>query len=80
MDSDKTIHDKAIRLLEGGIVEIDSDWFRLRRLPDYYEDIACNECNLDSICKTEHADVCAECESIIHRKCCLRLASTANRS
>lgn len=75
-----TIHDKAIRLLEGGIVEIDANWFGLKRFPEWYDDNACMECELDSICGMEHIGVCAECESIIDRKCCLRLASTANRS
>ena len=75
-----TIHDKAIRILEGGIVEIDGNWFGLKRFPDWYDDNACMECDLDSICRMEHTNVCAECESIIHRKCCLRLASSAKRS
>lgn len=69
-----TAHDKAIRLLEGGIVEIDSNWFRLVRLPDSYDDIPCMECSLDSICRMEHVDVCGECEAISHRKCYLQLA------
>lgn len=71
-----TIHDKAILLLEGGIVEIDSDWFYLKRFPDYYDDNPCMECNLDSICRMEHTDVCGECEAISNRRCCLELAST----
>lgn len=69
-----TIHDKAIRLIEGGIVEIKADWFRLRKFPDYYDDNPCMECDLDSICRGEHTDVCGECESILRRKCCLQLA------
>ena len=43
------VHDKAIRLCEGGIVEIEGNWFRLRRFPDYYDDNPCMECELDSI-------------------------------
>lgn len=69
-----TVHDKAIRLLEGGIVEIDGDWFRLIRFPDYYDGITCMECDLDSICREEHEDICAECEAISGKECCLRLA------
>lgn len=69
-----TIHEKAIRLVEGGIVEIEADWFRLRKLPDYYEGISCLECDLDSICHDEHADVCEECEVISNRRCYLQLA------
>lgn len=70
----KDVHEKAIRLIEGGVIEIEGNWFRLRRFPDYYDDIACWECNLDSICRYEHVDICAECETILHRKCCLELA------
>ena len=69
-------HDKAIRLLEGGVVEIDGNWFRLIKFPEYYDDNECMECNLDSICRNEHLEICAECETISHRKCCLRLART----
>lgn len=68
-----TVHEKAIRLLEGGIVNIMGNWFRLRRFPDYYDDNPCVECELDSICRMEHTDVCGECEAISHRKCCLQL-------
>lgn len=70
-----TVHDKAIRLLEGGIVEIDGNWFRLRQFPEDYDDIPCEECDLDSICQMEHTDVCAECEVITKIRCCLQLAS-----
>ena len=74
-----TEHDKAIRLLEGGIVEIDANWFRLRRFPDYYEGNPCEECELDSICRLEHTDVCGECEAISNRRCMLKLASAGRR-
>lgn len=70
-----TIHDKAIRLLEGGAAEIDGLWFRLVRFPEYYDGNPCEECTLDSICRFEHVDVCAECEKISRRRCCLRLAN-----
>lgn len=71
-----TVHDKAIRLLEGGVVNIEGLWFRLIRFPDYYDDNPCMECDLDSICRMEHVDICVECEAISHRKCCLRLKGT----
>lgn len=69
-----TVHDKAIRLLEGGIVEIDGNWFRVRQFPDYYDDTPCMECDLDSICHDMHVFVCSECETILHKRCCLQLA------
>ena len=70
-----TVHDKAIRLLEGGVVEIKSNWFSLRRLPEGEFIYPCLECNLDSICHGEHADVCEECDTISGGKCCLQLAN-----
>ena len=70
-----SVHDKAIRLLEGGIVEIKENWFRLRRFADGYDDIPCLYCNLDSICQEEHTDVCEECEDISGVKCCLQLTN-----
>lgn len=70
-----TVHDKAIRLLEGGIVEIEDNCFRLRRLSDDRFVYPCLECNLDSICHGEHADVCEECDAISGGKCCLQLAN-----
>lgn len=69
-----TVHDKAIRLLEGGIVKIEGNWFRLLQFPDGYYDNTCAECELDSICRLEHSLVCGECEAISLRRCCLHLA------
>lgn len=71
-----TVHDKAIRLLEGGIVEIDANWFRLLRLSDDLDVDDCCECELDSICREEHRDICAECDAISGGHNCLRLACT----
>ena len=70
-----TEHDKAIRLLEGGIVEIAGNWFRVKRLSDDYDGNPCEECSLDSICRLEHTDVCAECETISNQRCMLELAN-----
>ena len=71
-----TVHDKAIRLIEGGAVDIEGNWFKLIKFPDYYDGNPCMECNLDSICRMEHTDICAECEALLHKKCALRLART----
>ena len=69
-----TEHDKAIRLLEGGIVKIDANRFRLKRLPDDYDGLTCYECSLDSICREEHEHICGECEAISNQSCMLELA------
>ena len=71
-----TVHDKAIRLLEGGIVNIKGDWFRLRKLSDNEGFTPCTECELDSICREEHEAVCEECDAISGAVCCLQLART----
>lgn len=70
-----TAHDKAIRLLEGGVVEIEANWFGLTRLSDDRGIDSCLECKLDSICKQEHVEVCEECDAISRGTCCLRLIS-----
>lgn len=72
------VHDKAIRLLEGGIVEIRGNWFGLLKFPADYDDFPCVECDLDSICRNDHIDVCTECEKISNRRCCLKLALKEN--
>lgn len=69
------VHDKAIRLAEGGVVEIDGNWFRLIRYQENIDVNTCMECDLDSICRKDHIDVCSECEGILHRKCRLKLAT-----
>lgn len=67
------IHDKAIRLVEGGIVEIDGHCFSMVRNPDIID--PCNVCELDSICHKGNTicDVCMECEIIIRERCFLVL-------
>lgn len=75
MKEKKSVHEKAIRLVEGGAVEIDCNWFRLIRFPEEYDGNPCMDCELDSICRMEHTDICEECEAITYRKCCLQLAS-----
>ena len=71
-----SVHDKAIRLLEGGLVEIGGNWFYLKILPYDYDESDCYECELGSICQDAHKEVCAECSEIGDRKCCIQLAST----
>ena len=63
-DNPLSVHDKAVRLLEGGSVEIDSNWFRLATAEG--DSDACFECELDSICGWDHVVVCAEVD-FIHR-------------
>lgn len=59
-----SVHDKAIRLLEGGIVEADNLLVACRNYEG--DDISCYECHMDSLCHvdSEICDVCYECDDI----------------
>lgn len=70
------VHNKAIRLLEGGAININGNWFKLKQYPRIDGFCPCNECNLDSICREEHLAVCQECNYISGKKCCLHLVLT----
>lgn len=70
---EKEIHNKAIRLLEGGIVNADGFNVTLRKYT-IYED-ACMICEMYSICRigTEMYSVCMECEKMSQDECYLKL-------
>lgn len=58
------IHDKAIRLIEGGVVEVDGLYVRAVRINVMYD--TCNLCEMDCLCHfgTEMLEVCNECDRI----------------
>ena len=62
----QSAHDKAIRLLEGGVVEIDNLYFSMTEVDG--DDIACNDCQLDSICSQNIIDVCLEADMITKKR------------
>ena len=53
---EKELHDKAIRLLEGGIVKVDGLVVRAVKVPEGFD--PCNECNMDCLCKGDIARLC----------------------
>lgn len=57
-----SIHHKAIRLLEGGLVEIDGLIFSIDDAGP--EDDPCNSCQLDSICSPNIQSICLEADII----------------
>lgn len=69
------LHEKAIRLVEGGHVQAEGLWVRLIKLP--HELNSCGECNMDSLCHkgNEICDLCIECEGIIGYACYLELVN-----
>ena len=70
-----SIHDKAIRLVEGGAVNIDGHPVELVKVPD--ESDTCYICAMDSLCHlgSEMCAVCIECEEITRSNCLLKLHS-----
>lgn len=68
------LYKKAQLLKAGQIVEIDGDWFRAVRCPDYWEARTCELCDLDSICRGNVAKVCTELDRPSYDKWYLKLA------
>lgn len=60
----ESIHKKAIRLIEGGIVEVDG--LSVRAVKSESRWGCCGLCKMDCLCHfgTEVLDVCVECDSI----------------
>ena len=54
------MHDKAIRLLEGG--EVTCSGLTLRAHMADCLDNPCYECSVDSACDSNISDLCAECD------------------
>ena len=67
------MHDKAIRLVEGGFVWHDGHFIGAKKVVS--NDTPCDICNMDSICRSEMMDICAECELIGKARYFLYLAN-----
>lgn len=69
------VHKKAIRLIEGGIVEVSGLCVRMGRAP--FELDACDCCEMDCLCHKGNSicDLCEECDSITRDNCYLILVS-----
>ena len=74
MDMNSTeIHNKAIRLVEGGIVDINGLCVSMRHEPYIFD--PCFVCELDCLCHrgNDICNVCDECDSITGEDCFLVL-------
>ena len=81
MEKKLSVHEKAIRLVEGGIVEVDGHSVKLVNVPDMFD--TCNSCEMDCLCHngTEMYYVCIECMGISYKNCNLELVtSSSNRT
>ena len=74
----QSIHEKAIRLLEGGIVDVDGHSVSLVVIPDMFD--TCNLCEMDCLCHigSEMCAVCLECVEISKKNCMLKLVTSSN--
>lgn len=67
-----SIHDKAVRLCEGGEAEISGHFVKA---VECICDLApCEVCSMDSACTEEMADLCSECYMVTHKTYFLRFA------
>lgn len=67
------LYEKAVRLAEGGIVEIAGHFVRAEKVLG--GDNPCYLCNMDSICNMEMTDLCAELDGYTRSPHILRLAN-----
>lgn len=71
MNTKEKIHEKAIRLVEGGIVEVDGICVILHREPYIFD--PCYVCDMDYLCHkgSEICSVCEECDRLTRNDCIL---------
>lgn len=69
----ESIHEKAIRLAEGGTVEIDGHTVKLGKAHNIF--FPCSRCEMDSLCHlgNKMCAVCVECDEITGMDCNLIL-------
>lgn len=74
-----SVHDKAVRLVEGGIVEVDGHCVRLNRRKNLFD--PCRVCEMDCLCHTgtEMCDVCVECDQISRYDCFLSRVESSGK-
>lgn len=68
-----SVHEKALRLIEGGVVPCNG--LAVRAIDFPFDDNACMTCEMDSACNMDMVDLCAECDTITHTKHYLKLVS-----
>ena len=67
-----SLHDKAVRLCEGGIAECMGQFVKAVAIDT--TDLPCIDCGMDSICRDELCDLCAECDNLTNENHILVLA------
>lgn len=70
----KELYEKTQLLKAGQVVEIAGDWFKAFKVAKEFDGIACEACNLDSLCKGDIALVCSELDKPFGSRWYLKLA------
>ena len=72
----QSLNDKAIRLVEGGIVEVNGHDVKLGQNTYIFDPCYC--CEMDCLCHkgNEMANICEECDSLTGNDCFLYFAYT----
>ena len=65
------MHDKAIILIEGGIVKIDGLFVKAKKYNVDFD--ICNYCEMDSLCHGDITVLCSLCDTISQKKVMLYL-------
>ena len=69
-----SLHAMAVRLAEGGIVEIGGQFVRAKKV--VCVDNPCNLCNMDCVCGEELSKLCSEVDKYTHSPNILEFLST----
>ena len=74
-DKHESVHEKAIRLIEGGIVEVSGLCVSMCHSPYIFD--PCFSCDMDCLCHKGNpiCELCEECDSITNEDCFLILVS-----
>ena len=64
--TEKELHEKAVRLCEGGTVEVNGHFVKAVVVNGI--GVECDVCEMDSICRMDMVDLCCECDAY-DRKC-----------
>ena len=76
---EQSIHEKAVRLVEGGIVDINGQSVMLAKYPYIFDPCFC--CDMGRFCHYENEMflVCEECDSISKMECFLMPYEQSNK-
>lgn len=76
--TDQELHEKAVRLCEGGCVCIQGHFVKTGTIS--MEVSECDFCEMDSICRSEMVELCVECDAYDGKKHYLYLANKRTKT